>query len=56
VTSDEVTQIYEIRARADAGATLAAQALAGDVDRGAALEGVLGHFEKIRVALQAIAR
>lgn len=53
---DGQTQITEIRARADAGATLAAQAIAGDVDPEAALTGLLGHFEQIRRALKAIGR
>ena len=47
-------QLEEIQARADAGATLAAQAISGTVDSGGALYGLLGHFEKIRLALNAI--
>jgi len=56
VTGDEATQIREVRARADAGATLAAQGISGTVETGPALEGLLGHFERIRLALKAIAQ
>jgi hypothetical protein len=56
VTKEEITQIREVRARADAGATLAAQAISGAVDTDAGLEGVLGHFEKIRLSLKAVGR
>jgi hypothetical protein len=54
VTKDEASQISEVRARADAGATLAAQGISGALDSQAVLEGCLGHFERIRLALKAI--
>jgi hypothetical protein len=49
---DERTRITEALARADAGATLAAQAIAGDVSTEAALKGMLAFFERIRLALK----
>lgn len=56
MTADELKQLREVRARADAGATLAAQGISGAIKSDAALEGVLTHFERIRLALKAISQ
>jgi hypothetical protein len=54
VRAEERRHLHEVRVRLDAGATVAAQALLGEVDRTAALEGLVGMIEHCRLHLKAI--